>query len=417
MSASPNETDRLSFFRQSGWMMIATTASGVFMFAVHVFGSKMGSDYDVFVTMLQLLNMMLIPSIGLQTVFAQQTAAAVTEEKKRELAAVTRGVLLATIGIWAVLMLALLGLQHELVSLWKMKNAAALWVTVSCGLAMLWIPVVQGLLQGTLNFMWLGWVAIINGVGRFVFVGIIVGLMGGQAAGGMVGALIGMWVAVALGLWQTRDLLRVPRTTFKWKEWLGRVVPLTLGLGVGMFFLSFDQIIVQSFFGKGETQMYSPAGMLARGLVIFTSPLTAVMFPKIVQSAARSEKTNVLWLALGATALLAGGAALVCSLLPTLPLKLVYRDPAFLKVADLLPLFVWCMFPLTLTNVLVSNLLARKMFKVVPWLLLCAAGYAAALSVNHQSFKRVIVTLGLFNLITFLVAAAFTLKAPKLQNP
>jgi hypothetical protein len=136
--------------------------------------------------------------------------------------------------------------------------------------------------------------------------------------------------------------------------------------------------------------------------------MTAVMFPKIVASAARAETTNVLGQALGATALLAGAAAVLCTLFPTLPLRVVY-DQSFLDVAGpLVPWFAWCLVPLTLANVLVNNLLARRTFRVVPWLVTIAAGYGAALALFATSFLAVIQTLGVFSLLLFAVAAWFT---------
>jgi hypothetical protein len=74
-----------------------------------------------------------------------------------------------------------------------------------------------------------------------------------------------------------------------------------------------------------------------------------------------------------------GVAALFCTFFPQVPLRLVY-DSSFLKIAPLVPVFAWCMLPLTLSSVLINNLLARSKFAVVPWLALLAVGYFFALS-------------------------------------
>ena len=48
---------KLTFFRQSGWLVIATLAGGVFFYAVHIFASKMpSSEYGVFNALLQVLG-------------------------------------------------------------------------------------------------------------------------------------------------------------------------------------------------------------------------------------------------------------------------------------------------------------------------------------------------------------------------
>src|SRR5512135_2464245 len=123
--------------------------------------------------------------------------------------------------------------------------------------------------------------------------------------------------------------------------------------------MSVDMTVVQYFFPEIMTGYYAAAGMIGRALVFLTAPLTQVMFPKVAESAARSEKSNAAMLALGATALIGAGAALGCTLLPSLPLRIVY-DASYVRIAWLVPWFAWCMVPLTLGSVLVNNLLARE---------------------------------------------------------
>ena len=73
-------------------MLTATFLGGVLMFAVHFFGGWMNSgEYGLFVTLLQVLNLMMIPALGLQTVFAQRTAsAASSDDEQSNLAASIR---------------------------------------------------------------------------------------------------------------------------------------------------------------------------------------------------------------------------------------------------------------------------------------------------------------------------------------
>jgi len=398
--------------------MAATTVGGLFMWLVHV-PAQAGlppAEYGVFLALLQLLNLMLIPAIGLQMVFAQQAAAAIREELSRQLAHTVRRVLLGVSLIWLCMAVIVLGFRHELAAMLKIANPAALWITVGIGLATVWLPVMQGLLQGRQDFFWLGWSQILNGCGRFVSVLLIVGVLGGWAAGAMLGALIGFVVALVVSAWQTRAVWLAPGARLRWDGWVARVAPLSLGLSASQFMLGADQLLVQSIFDKDVTGLYGAAGMIGRGLVVFTAPLMAVMFPKIVASAARAERTNVLAQALGATALVGGLAALTCTIVPELPLRIVYK-PYYWASAPLVPWFGWCMLPLTMANVLISNLLARERFAAVPWLVLVAAGYGAALmgqagafqaAEQLVAFKMVVRTIGVFSLLLLGVAAWFT---------
>lgn len=418
MTDSENTMDRkttsesaITFFRQSGWMVIATVMGGAFMYAVHKVAKEMPkSEYGVFGTLLQILNLMGIPAAGLQTVFAQQAASVLTPSQKSQLRGTFRAVLRGTFFLWLIAMGAAFFLQRQILSTLQIAHPSAFWITGIVGLTALWLPIFMGLMQGAQNFTYLGWTTFINGVARFVAICVIILLLGGESPGAMIAVMIGMCVAISMGAWQNLALCKGPVLPIQWRSWLNGVVPLTLGLGAGMFMLSADMIFVQSFFDKEQTGFYTAAGMIGRALVFFTVPMTSVMFPKVVRSAVRSEETKVVWQAMAATAFMGGSAALGCTLFPWLPLRIVY-DPSYLAIAPLVPWFTWCMLPLSVANLLISNLLARERYRVVPWLLVVVAGYGAALTVFNSSFLSVVKTLGVFNCLLLAVAAGFTLAS------
>ena len=120
------------------------------------------------------------------------------------------------------------------------------------------------------------------------------------------------------------------------------------------------------------------AGTLSRALLWLVVPLATVMFPKIVHSVARSEKSNLLGLVLLGTAILAAGGALGLCVLGPWVIKLIYKGSYVAVASSVLPWYAWAMVPLSLANVLVNNLLARSQFRIVPVLLLLAIGYGVA---------------------------------------
>jgi len=409
-------------------MMLTSTTCGIFMFAVHIFSVKMPSaEYGLFGALLQIGVLLMIPALGLQTVLTQQMAGATSEQKIRILRGTARALLMWTFMIWLGVVLLAVCLRVEIIAILKIANPAALWVTVAFALPQLWLPIMQGLLQGSQNFLWLGWATLINGLGRFLAVAVIVVFLGGLAAGAVTGALIGLVLACGLAAWHSRELWMGPSLPFDWRSWLGRILPLTFGLGASHFLLSIDMIVVRSLFEESRTGYYAGASMMGRGIVMFTAPLVWVMFPKIVRSVVRDEKTGVLAQALGATALLGvvlasllsiaalivpyGIGLLEANSLPVsagLRASILDKSAALLVVASLIPWFVWCMLPLALANVLINNLLARERYGAVPYLMIVAAGYAAALSHFNGSFVNVIQVMGLFSLLMLGVAAGFT---------
>ena len=408
---------KFTFFRQSGWMILASTVSGALMYGVHKAAGKMPTEeYGVFTTLLQILNQMAIPAAGLQLTFVHQAVSAETDAERARLTGTMRALMKGTFLLWALMAAVALIFRSALLNRFQIVNPAALWITLLLGLASLWSPIILGVLQGRQNFLWLGWANMLNGLTRLVSVSVIVLLLGGWAAGGMTGALLGMMVAVGIGLWQTSDLWRGPATPFAWTPWLKRMVPITLGFGAVTFMLTQDMLVVQEFFPRKETGYYGAAGMIGRALYFFPAPVASVLFPKLVQSAARAQKTSVLAQAVGATAILGVGSAIFCTLFPTLPLRLVY-DESFLKVGPLVPLFAWCILPLILSGVLVNNLLARERFAAVPFLVAVAAGYYITLQFRHDSFETVIRTLGLFSSLLLAVCLFFSWREGRASNP
>ena len=411
LAAAPSDKHHLTFFRQSGWLMIATTLGGLMMYAVHPIAKNMGKiEYGVFTTLIQIVSLMTIPAVGLQSVFAQQAAGVMTPVHERELAGVFRGVLRLTFFVWVAMAAIIFLLRDRVLSGLGISNPVALWVTLVIGLVGLWRPIFQGVLQGRQNFQWLGGLMITDGVGRLAAVFLIVSVLAHLAAGAMTAVLVGMVFALLVGGWLCRDCLRSETMPVNWSAWLKRVAPLTLGMGVGIFMLAADMIFVQNFFSKEQTGFYAAAGMIGRALVYFTTPVAAVMFPKLARSAATGEKSNALALALGVTALAGAGAAMMCTLFPTLPLRIVY-DKSFLDVSGpLVPWFAWCMLPLTLATVLLNSLMARSQFKAVPWMVAVAAGYGLTLYLRHESFIQVIQTIGIFGTLLLAVCAWFTFR-------
>jgi O-antigen/teichoic acid export membrane protein len=196
------------------------------------------------------------------------------------------------------------------------------------------------------------------------------------------------------------------------------VIPLTCGIGSILFVTNADVLFVQSHFDDKIAPFYSAVAMLGVGLVSFTAPISTVMFPKLVSSFAKSERSNSFMLALGGTALLCVSSALVCTIFPRLPLRIIhFNKPEFWVSDQLVPWFMWAMAPLTVANVLTNNLLAKSRFAVVPWLVAAAVGYGLSLDSylsttqglpHFTVFKGVVLRLGGFSCLLLLVATVFS---------
>jgi O-antigen/teichoic acid export membrane protein len=420
-TAAPTTIDHkphAAFFRQSGWMMIATVSAGAFSFGMHFFNKKIpDTEYGIFVTLLMVTAC--IPATPLQTVFAQQSAQALATNRTRQLSSMIRLVWLWTFIIWLVAAVAVLACQGAIVKSWKLPNATGLWVTLPVLLVSVWMPLFSGVLQGRQDFFWLGWATMLGGLGRLVGGGLIVLLFLPNSTGLMYGALIGIGVAALIGLWRTRDLWTQPPEPFDIRGTLGQVVPLMLGFGAFQFMFTSDTMFAKAFFSNEAMKAYGEAGTLSRAVLWLVTPLATVMFPKLVHSHAKAEKSNLLTVVLIGTGLLGVCGAVGLWIVGPLVVKIVYKSGDVSSTISLIPWYATAMIPLGMANVLVNDLMARKRFRVVPLLLALAIAYAFAqlymIHHNPGSMKIILQTLGVFTTLFFLICAWFTwgAKGPK----
>ena len=401
------DAHRASFFRQSGWLMFATVVGGMFMTGVHFLSKRIPEEeYGQFVAFLSVA--MFIPAMPLQMVLAEQTARARALHREHELSGLIRAAWLGTFLMWLMAVVVVLVFQGTIMAQWNISNPAAIWLTLPVLLFTAWLPMFYGVLQGQQNFLWMGWSMLVNGVGRVAIGAFAVIVLHYLAPGMVLGILGGLTVALVLAIWPTRSLWLASPQSFEWRSVLRQVIPLTLGFGAYQFLLTADTMVVRACFSGKESAFYGSAGTLARASMWLVGPLAAVMFPKIVHAKAKGEKSDLMGVVLVGTVILAAGGATGLWLFRPWVVPFMFKPNYVEPAAVLLPWYAWAVVPLAVANVLLNNLLARSLFKVVPALCVLAVGYAFALSYFHATPVMVIKTLGVGNLVLLAVCAWYT---------
>lgn len=399
-----------AFFRQSGWMVAATTFGGLLMWAVHkvATGCLSEADYGTLGMYLRALNLMMIPACGLQAVFAQQAAIALDPESRSRLSMLVRESVLWTFLLWGAAALGVWFFHTQIEGLFKISGTF-LALAVLVGLLILLRPIGVGILQGEQNFCWVGWSQILDGAGRLGVIALVLFLFKGGASGALLGVLSGLLLCIGVCIWKTRPVWSVKRARVDLWDWVIRLAPLTLGAGIPLFMVSADTLVVKAAFDAEEVNLYAAAGIVTQAMIFFTLPVTAVMFPKVARSSAQSEKSSVLLMALGTTGMLSAAVVAGTFLMPELPLRVMF-SANYLEAAALLPWFALAMFPLTMSTVLINNLLARGLYAAVPWLWCVAALYLGTLVMKHESFEQVILVIGIYNALLLGVAIFFSFR-------
>lgn len=383
-----------SFFKQSIWMVLATVGGGVGMVLVHslVRGRCGAEAYAEFKALLSSFYVVAAAAGGFWTLFAQQSAAAIDLPAQQRVAAAARRISMAILWIGIALALILFTIQGRLVNLWKLTNPLSVWPTLALAVLTLWVGVIRGMLQGNQNFFALGWVSILDGIGRLVSVGAIVILFHGLAAGAMTGAVLGCVGALVVGLFALRGIFRLQGGHFEWRPWLRSFIPLAFSAGALQMIQQFDNMFWQAIVPAdalekwGIGARFSPAQTVGFGITQFTVPLALVMLPRVAKSAAKGESSDALRLTVLCTAALGGAAAIGCTLFPSLPLQVMFfKTPDLWQAAPLVPWFAWAMVCFTLANVVYSDHFARMRYDGVPVIVGVAIAYAGTLWVLRST--------------------------------
>ena len=410
-----------AFFRQSGWLVIAAVAGGAMSWLVRFLNKFMNrAEYTAFGVLLAAVAC--LPMMPVQMMFAQQSALALATGRERQLSGLIRLVWLWITLIFVAVFLAVLFFQHRIVAGWHLPDATSLWIAVVVMYFYMLQPIFSGVLQGRQDFFWLGWVNIIGGVGRLLPAALLVIAVGWGAKGMMGGVLCGFLIGVAISLKRTHDLWSLPTEKFDGINLLRQVTPLLLGFGAYQILFTSDMLFSQAYFTDEQMKPYLVAGTLSRALLWLVLPMATVLFPKLIQSRARSEKNNLFGLAVLGTALLSVCGALGLWVTGPLVVRLVTDATYVAATMALIPWYAGAMVPLAMANVMLNDLMAKGRYIIVPFILGLAVTYCFAMPaiLNHFPGRPVVAlqTVGVFNLLLFGVCAWFTwvMKGPKAQD-
>jgi O-antigen/teichoic acid export membrane protein len=368
-------------------------------------------DYAEFTSMQMAYAQLGIPFAGMQTAFAYLSAQAAATNDRQHLSGALRGLLKVMFSFWCVAALLCFCFRDRLVLSYSLTSPLIIWFTLGVASIMCAVQAVFGVLQGEQRFVHLSVATVVSSASQMVGLTTFLAVIKRTPAGGMAGLCLGALLTLGFTLFLTRKDWQHPPAPFDLLAFIRRFLPLTLGFGVTTFMFTEDVLIVQRYLNEGANG-YSAAKVVGRSIFFLTGPLVWVMFPKIVSSVAKAEETKVLGQALGVTLLVCGGVALASSFLPALPLRILSGDK-YLDSAQMVPWFAWALLPMVLANLLITNLLARERFAVVPTLVTIAAVYGITLRWYHPSHQAVIVTLACFSSLLLLVSWIYTVRESK----
>lgn len=351
---------RYSFAWDGALLMAAGGVSGMLFFVFHAVMKRMmgATDYASVVALLGLLNVLAVPIAAMTFTISRFVAEHVETNAVSVWVTIYKRAM-RRITLWAAAFLIVwIALSPWLTDFFAAPSVAAILVLGLIALIQLYKPIITGVLQGSRRFSSLGMVNIMTPLGR-VLLGALAVWLGARAAGVMGAIAISLILSMAVGVIPFRRVLSTVRSIpdYDTGPIYRYLFPVLLGQGAFLLLMNADLVFFKRFlFGeyKDLAPAYAQAATLSRAVIFLAQPLAIAMFPRAVNSARRILLFGPLALAAVASA----GLALLISLFPEWPFRLMYGtdNPDCFAIARL---YVWAALPLTLTGILLKYLWAR----------------------------------------------------------
>lgn len=241
-------------------------------------------------------------------------------------------------------------------------------------------PILIMLVQLALSFLLPGLLGVLQGLQRFVafsigassvtlirFLGalLFVLTLGWGVNGALLSGTVGACVALGIGYWAVRDILRGPREPLPpgFFRGVGQYAgPVFLTTTAIMALGNLDVVLVRHYCSVEEAGLYSTAAVLGRVALFLPNVLLTVLFPEAAKAQETGkEDTRIIWVSLGLTALLAGGVAFFCAIWPERIIGLLFGEK-YRAAAPLLQIIGLAMAMLAVANVVFIDGLARSRF-------------------------------------------------------
>ena len=355
------------------------------------------AEYTAMGAMMGLMLVVTTPLDSLRTALAHAAAVGVQADRPwvaRDLAwRWGRGLLLAApcvvVAGWC-LAPALAG-YCNLSSVWP---ARAVFLVLA---VMLFSPLLLGLFQGVQHFWWMASALSLWSIFRVAAAAALVFGVAATVTSAVASHSIGIFCGLALSAIGLKGLPARPAGEPVHRHPLGGYLSRSLLALVAYALLTYmDMVLVTHHFSKDEANLFARAALVGRTVVFLPIPIAMAMFPKVVSVGASSRHTLVMLLkALGLAVLIIGGAVLVCSVVPWLPLRIMFgiKDPS-LEQLQIIRWVLWAMAPLGITYMLLNFELAQHRFRLLPFLWACALGYIGGVELFHGSLGQFVTVFG-----------------------
>ncbi len=322
------------------------------------------TDFGTFNAINSIAIILLAPAAVLPVVYSRYTVSLMQNSMGQVRDVLVRGMKFFTWITLGLLALCLLGLPGIKSYLHLTSTLPLILMLIQFSLSMV-RPILFGVIQGLQRFTLYGLGSSSIPLVRFLSGLVCVVVLGWGVNGAVFAGVVGAIVAMIIGFWGIRDILRQPNQPIPPglpKKMARYGLPAFATACMVMVLGNLDIVFVRHYCSPEEAGFYATAAILGRIAMFLPGVLTHVLFPVAAQAHEDGEKgSGALWTSLGLTAILGGGFAVVCAIWPDMIISLLFGSK-YLDAAPMLVIISIAMALLAIANVIFTYSLARSEF-------------------------------------------------------
>lgn len=415
-----------SLIRDSFILFIASMFANVAGFFYHFYmGRVLGPvDYGILGVVFSIAYLINVPATVVQTGVTKFTADFLAKGENETAVYKIHKTIFSKMFVYAFLLMMVFLLFSGIISNVLKISIYPLFVFAPYILFALMLPVLRGFLQGRQLFKKLGINLVLESVFKLVF-GIGLVYFGFRVYGAVVAVVIASFLACLLIYFNVKkfnlshnvDSGNVEnniegdiKNKFEISDFYKYIKPVFFALLFLTLLYTIDVFFVKHYFSEHEAGLYTALSLIGRIVFFASSAVSMVMFPKVVDLAAKGKMSrHILYKSLFFVALIGIPIIIFYLVFPEIVvLMLVGND--YLWIADKLWLFGVIMLLFSLNYVFVFYNLSIGKKKFLPILFFVFIFEVLFLFFFHKSMLEILIGLVLLNLILLISMVGYTLR-------
>ena len=369
--------------------------ANLFSFIFNFFMSRnlVVEDYGTFVSLVSIITLLSIPASALAPTIVTLAGNYFAEENLGMVHALYIKIIKILIVVSIFLFILFTVFAVQVASFFNIKDTVLLPLTAVAIMFSYIFTINLSFFQAKLSFKLLPSLSVFSSFTKLVF-GVVLVLVGFGLSGAITSYLLSYVIPIAIGSFFLRKVLfhkSHSTARISLRELIRFGVPSAIIIFCLNSFINTDILLIKHLFSEKDAGFYAGLSLVGRVVFYVTAPVTTVMFPIIINKFKNGQPyKNILFAALGITAVMSVGITCFYFLFPQFTILFFLKKHEYLAIVNNLGMFGIFITLYSLISVLSYYYLAIRQTKVSALLVIGVVLQAGLIYFFHSSFEEVI---------------------------